>query len=220
MGFYGVATLVTAAILASTSTLAVVDPNTADFLPLYQTSAAVEGNAPTHRLLRSYIQVDDGEERAALPEQLKNLFKWDDAIVKGLTSKSEPPYEALVSLGLSKVNNNALSDAKFKSWFKYVEKTNKHDWEIEAISALRHENTEAVVASMISAGTSGKNKAVAKKLEQAQVKDWLDAGYWPADGIEKVYKLGPGTWTKIDARPVRAAYKKYFDRDIVSADTR
>ncbi|KAI9985515.1 hypothetical protein PInf_004886 [Phytophthora infestans] len=185
MGFYGVATLVTAAILASTSTLAVVDPNTPDFLTLYQSSAAVEGNAPIPRLLRSAIQVDNGEERAAWIEQFKNLFKSDDAIVKGLMSKSETPY------GLNKVDNNALSDAKFRSWFKYITKTNKNNWETATISALREANTDAVVASMILAGKNGKNKAVAKKLEQAQFKDWLDAGYWPADVIEKVYKLGP-----------------------------
>ncbi|EEY60782.1 secreted RxLR effector peptide protein, putative [Phytophthora infestans T30-4] len=212
MGFYGVATLVTVAVLASSSTLAVVDPNTPDFLPLYQTSAAVEGNAPTPRLLRGIIQADDGEEWAALLDQLKNLLKWDDAIVKGLTSKSETPYGALVSLGLSKVDNNALSDAKFGSWFKYVTKTNKHDWETATISALRHENSDAVVASMILAGKNGKNKSVAKKLEQAQFKNWLDAGYRPPDVIEKVYKLGPGKWTKADARPVWKAYTEYFKK--------
>ncbi|EEY60777.1 secreted RxLR effector peptide protein, putative [Phytophthora infestans T30-4] len=213
MGFYGVATLVTAAILASTSTLAVVDPNTPDFLTLYQSSAAVEGNAPIPRLLRSAIQVDNGEERAAWIEQFKNLFKSDDAIVKGLMSKSETPYDVEripylfgthmpymrgKTVGLNKVDNNALSDAKFRSWFKYITKTNKNNWETATISALREANTDAVVASMILAGKNGKNKAVAKKLEQAQFKDWLDAGYWPADVIEKVYKLGP----------VRAAYKK------------
>ncbi|KAF4130373.1 hypothetical protein GN958_ATG20438 [Phytophthora infestans] len=169
MGFYGGATLVTVAVLASSSTLAVVDPNTPDFLP-YRSSAGVKGNALTPLLLRSNIQVDEGEERVAWLEQLKNWFKWDDAIVTGLMSKAETPHGALVSLGLSKINKNTLSDAKFGSWPKYVTKTNRPNWETLTISALRKKNTAAVVASMILAGKNGKSKAVAKKWEQAQFK--------------------------------------------------
>ncbi|ETM43069.1 hypothetical protein L914_11391, partial [Phytophthora nicotianae] len=207
MGLYSVVFLITVAILQSATSFAAVPSNA---LAVDYSPNGNERGALITRLLRSNNGVDNGEERLVWWEQLTKVLKRDDVMVKRLLENGETPHQALVSLGLNKGAGNLISDAKFGRWFKAVAKTNKDNWDIVMLAALRQDRTEAELASLILAAKKGRNKRIAKKLEEAQFKKWLHDGYWPSDVIEKVYKLGPGTWTRTDAKPVREAYKKYF----------
>ncbi|OWZ00072.1 RxLR effector protein [Phytophthora megakarya] len=173
----------------------------------------IDGNdALPKRFLRNEIptEEDDGERMIHL-EKLKNVFRSRE---NGWLKAGLSTDETFKLLKLDEAGDKLLSNPNLKRWAVFVAKKTENSPEETMITKLRAQYDDATLATILQAG--GKKwgtKNMATKLQNAQFKQWFEEGKWPFNIIEDVFKLGPGRWTDTPARPVWAAYNKFFEKN-------
>ncbi|KAG2765408.1 hypothetical protein PC129_g7209 [Phytophthora cactorum] len=150
------------------------------------------------RGLRAHKPSVDNEERGifdTVDDFVKNLLKektgWapiDNLIenvslnpkIKEMLQKNTPVDDAFIALEVDKATGNLLDSQQWKDWAVFIIKRNKKDPDESLASALSIKfGLDGASKILATAAKDPKTKEIATKLEEVQLKRWLDYGFKP-----------------------------------------